>query len=48
MRLLLMAPLWLAYKTCLLALKISSAACLLPDALDRSLDAVRQRRAKAG
>ena len=43
----LMAPLWLAYKTCLLALKISSAACLLPDAVDRSLDAVRQRRVKA-
>lgn len=48
MRLLLMAPLWLAYKTCLLALKISSAACLLPDVLDRGPDAFRQRRAKAG
>ena len=47
MRLLFMAPLWIAYKFCLLALKTFSAACLLLDALDRGAHAVRNQR-KAG
>ena len=47
MRLLFMAPLWIAGKICLLALKIVSAVCLLLD-LVPTAEALRHRSRKAG